>query len=428
MTSRAVRFPAIPSEPLAFWAHLHKNPTHGFFFGPAVTAPTSLPNSSRLFMSLAEPKRLIRDARTLEKKTRNQIGHAAPRFVGVFGFEAARAFDTAFELQPQQADPLKFPAVWFGEYDDVVEIDLDKHLTVVHSKNPVLAKRVEQLLALQPTITNEQKKSTRFVLPSSKGFATMVDAAKEAIARGDIYQANLSVRFSAPYMNSPLRLYQTLSQKNRSPYACLLKMKDAWIISTSPELLLRVEGRQAATRPIAGTRPRGKNRSDDRKKRGQLLLSPKERAEHIMLVDLERNDLGRVCAAGSVHVSERFTVERYSHVMHIVSEVRGRLAKNKTAFDAVKALFPGGTITGCPKIKAVEIIRALEGVSRGPFYGSAGFFAGNGDAVFNILIRTAFISNRKIHVQAGAGIVADSNPRREYAETLAKARVLLESA
>jgi para-aminobenzoate synthetase component 1 len=258
-------------------------------------------------------------------------------------------------------------------------------------------------------------------------FSRQVMSAKRAIARGDIYQANLSLRFERGFHGDPRELYRLLCKKNPSPYAALLKVGPRWIVSCSPELLLSVEGRTLCTRPIAGTRPRGESAEKDRKLKGQLLLSPKERAEHIMLVDLERNDLGRVSVPSSIRVSERFSVEPYSHVMHIVSEVKGRLQKGRTAWEALQSLFPGGTITGCPKISSVKIIGELEGVARGPFYGSAGYFAWNGDAKFNILIRTALIQNKKVYVQAGAGIVADSNPRREYRESLAKARVILEA-
>ena len=237
----------------------------------------------------------------------------------------------------------------------------------------------------------------------------------------------MSLRFSGSFKGEATTLYRKLCSRNPSPYACLIKNAESWVVSTSPELLLEVKGQLVRTRPIAGTRPRGKTSMMDKHLRGQLLLSPKERAEHIMLVDLERNDVGRVCVPGSVRVSERFAVENYSHVMHIVSEVVGRLSRKETSLSALKALFPGGTITGCPKIKSIEIIESLEKLARGPFYGSAGFFANNGDAIFNILIRTALIQDKKIFFQTGAGIVADSHPTREYREVLAKAKVLLEA-
>ncbi len=392
--------------------------------GPAVPEWTG----SRLFLSASNPSRLIKsDAALRAAFGKKRPAFRAPFLVGVFGFEAGRLFDRGLARLPRKADPLSFPAVSFGDYSDVVEIDYKKRRTAVWSNNPKIVARVKQLLAA-PLPRFAPARAGRFKIPPLARFSRMIGAAKKAIAGGDIYQANLSLRFSAPYRGEPFSLYEALSRRNPSAYACLIKMGPEWIVSTSPELLVRVEAGRAVTRPIAGTRPRGKTSREDSRRRGQLLVSPKERAEHIMLVDLERNDLGRVCSPGSVRVTERFGVERYSHVMHIVSEVRGKLMKNKNAYDALSALFPGGTITGCPKIKSVEIIQGLEGVSRGPFYGSAGFFTGDGDAVFNILIRTALVRRGKIHVQAGAGIVADSNARREYRETLAKARVLLELA
>lgn len=419
------RIPAVPADLLHFWKKIHPNPAHGFFLGPS----SSEWKGSRLYLSAAEPASLFHQPQHLEaalSSTHKEI--PLPRFVGVFGFEAGRLFDKGVGRLPHKPDPLAFPQITFGDYRNVVEVDLKRKETVVYAEDPEVTKRVRRFLSDCPNSFSKRSQSpSRFQLPSYSGFSKMVLSAKKAIAEGDIYQANLSLRFSAAYRGDPFELYGSLSRSNPSAYACLMKMGEEWIVSTSPELLLRVEGREAVTRPIAGTRPRGKDSAEDRRRRGQLLVSPKERAEHIMLVDLERNDLGRVCAPGSVHVTERFSIERYSHVMHIVSEVRGRLLESKSAYDALAALFPGGTITGCPKIKSIEIIQGLEGLSRGPFYGSAGYFSWNGDAAFNILIRTALISKRNIHVQAGAGIVADSDPRREYQEVLAKARVLLEA-
>jgi anthranilate/para-aminobenzoate synthase component I len=188
---------------------------------------------------------------------------------------------------------------------------------------------------------------------------------------------------------------------------------------------LRVRGGRVVTRPIAGTRPRGRSRKEDERLAGELLLSPKERAEHIMLVDLERNDLGRVCRPGSVRVSERLALERYSHVTHIVSQVEGRLAPGLDGLDAFKALFPGGTITGCPKVRCMEILADLERAPRGPFYGAAGWIAPRGDMELNILIRTALLREGRMSLRVGAGIVADSDPAREWRETGHKARALL---
>lgn len=247
------------------------------------------------------------------------------------------------------------------------------------------------------------------------------------IAAGDIYQANLTHRldFSWPPTSSPENLFDVLRHINPSPYSALMVFPDFSLVSSSPELLLRVRGRHVETRPIAGTRPRGGSLERDKKLSGDLFLSPKERAEHIMLVDLERNDLGRVCEPGTVKVSDRMVLEKYSHVMHIVSQVEGRLRPGTDGFHAVKALFPGGTITGCPKIRCCQILQELEEGPRGPFFGSAGWMGLNGDMDLNILIRTALIQRGRLSLRVGSGIVADSIPRKEYEETLHKARAIL---
>lgn len=324
------------------------------------------------------------------------------------------------------------PASFLGDYSAVVEIDLLRGKTILHSKRnlPAHVRKIQEILTSDMASPTSRMKTghATFRLPSYRQFKQMVKSAKDAISKGEIYQANLSLRFDAKATLTAPELYRRLWRKNPSPYACLMKAGESWMISNSPELLIRVKGRRVTTRPIAGTRPRGPTKTVDRRRSGQLLLSPKERAEHIMLVDLERNDLGRVCAWGSVRVSERYAIERYSHVMHIVSQVEGRLRKGQSSLDALQAVFPGGTITGCPKIKSVEIIERLEGISRGLFYGSAGYFTEGGDAVFNILIRTAYLRGQRLYIQAGAGIVADSHPRREFREILAKSAALREAA
>jgi anthranilate/para-aminobenzoate synthase component I len=246
------------------------------------------------------------------------------------------------------------------------------------------------------------------------------------IAAGDVYQANLSHTISLTSRGlGPRRYFDALRALNPSPYACFMDFGGFVLASSSPELLLRVRGGRAETRPIAGTRPRGRDARQDRRLSGELLLNPKERAEHVMLLDLERNDLGRVCRPGSVRVTESLALEKYSHVTHIVSQVEGRLSPGSDSLDAFRALFPGGTITGCPKVHCMEILADLERSPRGPFYGSAGWIAPNGDCELNILIRTALFREGTMSLRAGAGIVADSDPRREWEETLHKAEALL---
>jgi anthranilate/para-aminobenzoate synthase component I len=257
-------------------------------------------------------------------------------------------------------------------------------------------------------------------------YMDIVKRAKEYIAAGDIFQANLSQRVSA-YIGDKSRwnLYKTLSSINPAPFAAYLDFGDYQIVSSSPERLLKVRDGIIETRPIAGTRPRGKDYEEDELMRAELLLNEKERAEHIMLVDLGRNDLGRVSDYGTVRVDELMITEDCSHVIHIVSNVIGRIADGKDCFDAIKAAFPGGTITGVPKIRCMEIIDELEPLRRGPYTGSIGYVSFSGDMDLNIIIRTFVIKGKKAYVQVGAGIVADSDPDKEYYETLKKAEALI---
>ena len=251
---------------------------------------------------------------------------------------------------------------------------------------------------------------------------------QERIAAGDIYQANLSHRFMVDLGGrSPRSIYQRLRSINPSPFAALLELPDVTLVGCSPERLVRLTGTEVETRPIAGTRPRGENPEEDRRLAEDLLMNGKERAEHLMLVDLERNDLGRVCAYGSVRVDEFMVVERYSHVSHIVSNIRGTLAPGRETLDLVQAVFPGGTVTGVPKVRCMAIIDELEPVRRGPYTGSLGYVSPNGDLDLNIIIRTLVITDGRASLHVGAGIVADSDPAREYQETLFKAEALLKA-
>ncbi len=260
-------------------------------------------------------------------------------------------------------------------------------------------------------------------------FLRAVTRAKDYIAAGDIYQANLSRAWTTEFTETPdaALLYAALSSANPAPFAGLAYWRGAAIISSSPERLLEVRDGVASTRPIAGTRPRASDRDDDDRLSLELFANPKERAEHIMLIDLERNDLGRVCEAGTVEVDEMMALESYAHVHHIVSNVRGRLREGIAPGDAIRAMFPGGTITGCPKVRCMEIINELEGVARGAYTGSFGYLNRDGSLDLNILIRTMVLEGRTLRLRAGAGIVADSRPRAELAETRAKAEGLLRS-
>ncbi|HVG86628.1 MAG TPA: anthranilate synthase component I [Vicinamibacterales bacterium] len=256
-------------------------------------------------------------------------------------------------------------------------------------------------------------------------FEAMVRTAKEHIAAGDIYQVVLSQRFEAEVAAEAFTVYRALRHVNPSPYMFFIRMGDRSIVGSSPEMLVRVEGRHAVTHPIAGTRPRGRSEEEDRRLAEELKRNEKEKAEHVMLVDLGRNDLGRVCEYGTVRVPTYMTLERYSHVMHLVSVVDGMLAEDRDRLDALVACFPAGTVSGAPKVRAMQIIQALEPSRRGLYAGAVGYldFAGNLD--FCIAIRTVLLENGRAQVQAGAGIVADSNPTAEFEETRDKARAMI---
>ncbi|MEL7083163.1 MAG: anthranilate synthase component I [Cyanobacteria bacterium P01_A01_bin.3] len=262
-------------------------------------------------------------------------------------------------------------------------------------------------------------------------FCEMVRQGKEYIKAGDIFQVVLSQRLTTPYSGDPFTLFRALRLINPSPYMAYLQLGDMQLIGSSPEVMVKLDrlGNRsiAAVRPIAGTRPRGKTKAEDVSLAEELLADPKERAEHVMLVDLGRNDLGRVCDRGTVSVDELMIIERYSHVMHIVSNVVGELQAGKSAWDLLKATFPAGTVSGAPKIRAMQIIHELEGLRRGPYSGAYGFYDFTGQLNTAITIRTLVVQNGQVSVQAGAGVVADSEPEKEYQETLNKARGMLEA-
>ena len=258
-----------------------------------------------------------------------------------------------------------------------------------------------------------------------EAFCAAVRRTKQYILDGDIIQAVLSQRFNAALPSHPLQVYRALRLINPSPYMFYMKFRDRILIGSSPEIMVRLTGRKMELRPIAGTRPRGDTEQEDRRLADELLADEKERAEHVMLVDLGRNDLGRVAVAGSVQVQDFMTVERYSHVMHIVSHVQGELLPGKDAFDVIRATFPAGTLSGAPKIRAMEIIHELEPQPRGAYGGAVGYIGFDGNMDLAITIRTAEIVGGQVSFQAGAGIVADSDPEREYQETVAKATAMV---
>jgi anthranilate/para-aminobenzoate synthase component I len=258
-------------------------------------------------------------------------------------------------------------------------------------------------------------------------YTEKVKRAKIYINEGDIYQANLAQKFETHYEGNPFELYRKLRKVNPSPFSGYINFEQLSLISSSPERLVKVHEQKVETRPIAGTRPRGKKDEEDRALSLELLLNPKEKAEHLMLVDLERNDLGRICKTGSVCVTDFMLLEKYSHVSHIVSNIVGDLKPETCVYDILKSVFPGGTITGCPKIRCMEIIAELETVNRGPYSGSLGYIGFGRYMDLNIIIRSIIICNEIASFHVGAGIVADSNPQKEYKETLDKAAAMIQA-
>ena len=367
-----------------------------------------------------------------------------PRFfggaVGYLGYDVVRFFE---QIPDQLPDDLNLPDTQFMIPEQILIFDnLEQSIKVVcnvylaDGKDPAdlyiaAVDRVEQLIEkIEQPVPREKTKSTAetsqamHAAISRDRFESMVRKAKAYIGAGDIIQVVLSQRFEANSPADPFDIYRALRRINPSPYLFYLHLDDTILLGSSPEVMVRVEGVRATLRPIAGTRPRGKTVEEDKALEKELLADPKERAEHIMLVDLGRNDLGRVSCYGSVNVTEMMVVERYSHVMHIVSNVEGRLREGVTPFDVVGASFPAGTVSGAPKVRAMEIIEELEPHKRGPYAGAVGYFSFSGNMDLAIAIRSILVHDGKVMVQVGAGIVADSVPEKEYEETVNKGKAL----
>jgi anthranilate synthase component 1 len=346
------------------------------------------------------------------------------------GYELAAEIEPHLSLPrtplPWQAFALRTPCALVHE--------LERTRVYVVAETDAAA--VERIAADAHAVAREEERGQRLHVESVReeapaAYLERVRRAKDYVRAGDVYQANLSrpwqVQLSGGAGQAALAagLYRRLCAANPAPFAALAQWRGAAILSSSPERLVRVAGRHVDTRPIAGTRPRSRRPGGDRAEMSELAAHPKERAEHIMLIDLERNDLGRVCEAGSVRVDELMSIESYTHVHHIVSNVSGVLKAGVTPIGAVRAVFPGGTITGCPKFRCMQIIAELEGAGRGAYTGSLGYLTRDGRLDLNILIRTMTLSGEEVSFRAGAGIVADSDPQRELEETRAKARGLL---
>jgi anthranilate synthase component 1 len=369
-----------------------------------------------------------------------------PRFyggaVGYLGYDLVRFIE---RLPDGAADPLGLPDVHLLLTDTLVVFDHVQHRLLLFANARVPAgtaldaaydEAVSRLDALEARV-----RAPLPAVPAPPGragseaqsnmsraqYEAAVRAAKEYIAAGDIFQTVLSQRLARPTDADPFAIYRALRRINPSPYMFFLELggdPPVHLVGSSPEVLVRAQDGVAEVRPLAGTRPRGKSEAEDAVLETELLADPKERAEHVMLVDLGRNDLGRVCEYGSVHVPELLATERYSHVMHIVSHVTGQLREGVNAYDLLRATFPAGTVSGAPKVRAMEIIEELEGVRRGPYAGAVGYFGFQGNIDTCIAIRTIVMRGDIAYLQAGAGIVADSDPTREYEETLHKARAL----
>jgi len=372
-----------------------------------------------------------------------------PRFtggaVGFIGYEYIHDVEPVVPRPP--ADELGTPTLYFLIADEVLVFDrVNQTLSVI--VNAVVNSieeaeeayeeavgEIERLVSLleqpiEPKLSGLGSASPDLNFESNmpkERFIANVLKAKEYIVAGDIIQVVGSQRFSTPVKAEPLDVYRAARMINPSPYMFLLELEGMALAGASPEIHVRCENRKVEIRPIAGTRPRGGTPEDDKRHEADLLADPKERAEHVMLVDLARNDLGRVCDYGSVAVKELMIIERYSHVMHIVSQVEGLLSLEKTPYDLIRATFPAGTLSGAPKIRAMQIIAEMEQTSRGPYGGCVGYFAFGGALDCCITIRTALIKDGKAHVQAGGGWVNDSDPESEFTETVNKSKAMLKA-
>ncbi|MDR0478750.1 MAG: anthranilate synthase component I [Burkholderiaceae bacterium] len=360
--------------------------------------------------------------------------------VGDFGYDTVRAIEPKLGATAKP-DPLGTPDILLLLSEEVAIVDnLSGKLTLLVYADPAVPgafrraqRRLTELLAKlrAPVPIPADARAASQPPVSSFGeeqFKAAVRRVKQYIVDGDVMQVVISQRMSKPFAAQPIALYRAIRTLNPSPYLFYFNFDDFHVVGASPEILVKLQGGDITVRPIAGTRKRGATPAEDQALAAELQADEKERAEHLMLLDLGRNDVGRVAATGSVTVTERYAIERYSHVMHLVSNVEGRLVDGLGAFDVLRAAFPAGTVSGAPKVRAMEIIDELEPVKRGIYAGAAGYIGFHGDMDLAIAIRTAVVKGGQIHVQAGAGLVADSDPDAEWAETQNKARAMLRAA
>jgi len=365
--------------------------------------------------------------------------------VGYIGYDTVRFWEK-ISSQDKEDDGFSFPDLLFVFTKSVVIFDhIDHKIKIIsfaflEDSSPEKAyqkakeridsivSRLKKKLKINRNFPEENPGEENVISNFAKDkFMEAVEKAKEHIRAGDIFQVVLSQRFRRKIYSSPFNIYRVLRSLNPSPYMYFLRLGDFSIVGSSPEVMVRKEGENVLLRPIAGTRPRGKNEEEDLLLMQELLNDEKEKAEHLMLVDLGRNDLGRVCEYGKVKAGRLFSLEKYSHVMHLVSEIKGKLRRGFDQFDLLRACFPAGTVSGAPKIRAMQIIEELEPSRRGPYAGALGYISFSGNMDTCIIIRTVIVKDSVAYIQAGAGIVADSLPEREYQETLNKAKALIEA-
>ena len=455
-------------DPFLLFQELYKNSGQSFLFesgeGPIETSQYSIfgNSNSRLLKFFGSQASLYTDG--ILKKKYTQVNEAfkllnfeknaqqvdyLPHFwggwVGFVGFEAVSLFEN-ISLNNNQ----KLPDLSFMEVERMFIYDHSSHKLkfILSGLNKTKESDYEDFILEIKQVWIEVEKALKnfkvgssysdlkknsFISTTPKSLLNKCDYIKKVnrtktyISEGDIYQANISQKFEAPFNQDPLILYMRLRKINPSPFSGFLKFDDLVLVSSSPERLIKISDNKIESRPIAGTRPRSNIIEKDQALMAELLLNEKERAEHLMLVDLERNDLGRLCKPGSVKVTDFMFLEKYSHVTHIVSNISGCLLPNQEIFKILKAIFPGGTITGCPKIRCMEIINELEPVARGPYSGSFGYIGFAPYMDLNIIIRSIIIHNDTASFHVGAGIVADSVPEKEYFETLDKAAPMIEA-
>jgi anthranilate synthase component 1 len=371
-----------------------------------------------------------------------------PFFGGALGYVSYNAVEQFHEITNSKQDPLGMPEIFFVFVQTLVAFDNLKHTIKVIDNVEInekinlrraydaSVKRIRKVIAslqkkprgIEPRDLNQSNGNRKFRSNlTQQGFENAVTRAKEYIKAGDVIQVVLCQRLETETSSDPFEIYRALRFINPSPYMFYLELEDLRVIGSSPETMVRLTGNTIELRPIAGTRRRGGTPEEERALEDDLLADPKECAEHIMLVDLGRNDVGRVAEIGTVEVNELMAIERYSHVIHIVSNVRGKLATDKSAFDLFVSAFPAGTVSGAPKIRAMQIISELEPQKRGLYAGAIGYFGYNGNLDTCIVIRTILMKGKKVFITAGAGIVADSEPQLEYQETLNKARAMLKA-